>query len=64
MKILGILASHKEHGLNAQMLQNVLDNVDDGVETETIFLENYHITPHKYHEKNPVLPAIKYTRLN
>lgn len=55
MKILGILASHKEHGLNAEMLQNVLDNVDEGVETETIYLENYHITPHKYHEDNPVL---------
>ncbi|MFD1472707.1 flavodoxin family protein [Companilactobacillus mishanensis] len=55
MKILGILASHKEHGLNAQMLESVLDNVDEGVETETIFLENYDITPHKFHEDNPVL---------
>ncbi|GAB5056324.1 NAD(P)H-dependent oxidoreductase [Companilactobacillus alimentarius] len=55
MKILGISASHQEHGLNAQMLDQVLENVDSDVETETIYLENYDITPHKYHEKNPVL---------
>ena len=58
MKILGILASHQEHGLNAQMLDEVLKNVDSGVETETIFLENYDITPHKYHEDNPVLDEL------
>ncbi|CAJ1181345.1 flavodoxin family protein [Companilactobacillus paralimentarius] len=58
MKILGILASHQEHGLNAQMLDEVLKNVDSGVETETIFLENYDITPHKYHEDNPVLDKL------
>ena len=58
MKILGILGSHQEHGLNAQMLAEVLDNVDEGVETETIYLENYDITPHKYHEKNPVLDEL------
>lgn len=58
MKILGILASHQEHGLNAKMLSEVLDNVDPGVETETIYLENYEITPHKYHEKNPVLDEL------
>lgn len=58
MKILGILASHKEHGLNAQMLQHVLDNVDEGVETETIYLENYDITPRKYPEENPVLDQL------
>lgn len=58
MKILGILASHQEHGLNAQMLAEVLDNVDTGVETETIYLENYDITPHKYHEQNPVLDQL------
>lgn len=58
MKILGILASHQEHGLNAQMLDEVLKNVDEGVETETIYLENYKITPHKYHEKNPVLDEL------
>ncbi|MFD1417766.1 flavodoxin family protein [Companilactobacillus keshanensis] len=55
MKVLGILASHQEHGLNAQMLDEVLKNVDEGVETETIYLENYKITPHKYHEKNQIL---------
>lgn len=58
MKILGILASHQEHGLNAQMLDEVLKNVDSGVKTETIFLENYDITPHKYHEDNPVLDEL------
>ncbi|GEO58546.1 flavodoxin family protein [Companilactobacillus bobalius] len=58
MKILGILASHQEHGLNAQMLDEVLKNVDSGIETETIFLENYDITPHKYHEDNPVLDEL------
>lgn len=58
MKILGILASHQERGLNAQMLSEVLDNVDSGVETETIYLENYQITPHKYHEDNPVLDEL------
>lgn len=58
MKILGILASHQEHGLNAKMLSEVLDNVDPGVETEIIYLENYEITPHKYHEKNPVLDEL------
>ena len=58
MKILGILGSHQEHGLNAQMLDEVLKNVDSGVETETIYLENYGITPHKYHEKNLVLDEL------
>jgi len=58
MKILGILASHQEHGLNAQMLDTVLKNVDSGTETETIYLENYDITPHKYHEKNAVLDEL------
>jgi len=58
MKILGILASHQEHGLNAKLLAEVLDHVDSGVETETIYLENYDITPHKYHEKNPVLDEL------
>lgn len=58
MKVLGILASHQEHGLNAQMLDEVLKNVDEGVETETIYLENYQITPHKYHEKNSVLDEL------
>lgn len=58
MKILGILGSHQEHGLNAQMLDEVLKNVDAGVETETIYLENYDITPHKYHEKNLVLDEL------
>lgn len=58
MKILGILGSHHEHGLNAQMLDEVLKNVDAGVETETIYLENYDITPHKYHEKNLVLDEL------
>jgi len=59
MKILGILGSHQEHGLNAQMLAEVLNNVDAGVETETIYLENYVITPHKYHEENPVLNELE-----
>ena len=58
MKILGILASHKEHGIQAQLLSEVLDNVEPGVETETIYLENYEITPNKYHEKNPVLEEL------
>jgi len=58
MKILGILGSHQEHGLNAQMLDEVLKNVASGVETETIYLENYDITPHKYHEKNLVLDEL------
>lgn len=58
MKILGILGSHQEHGLNAQMLAEVLENVDPDVETETIYLENYDITPHKYHEKNAVLDEL------
>ena len=58
MKILGILGSHQEHGLNAQMLAEVLNNVDEGVDTETIYLENYDITPHKYHEKNEVLDQL------
>jgi len=58
MKILGILASHQEHGLNAQMLDEVMQNVDDGIETETIYLENYEITPRKKHEKNEVLDEL------
>jgi len=58
MKILGILGSHQEHGLNAQMLDEVLKNVDDDVKTEIIYLENYDITPHKYHEKNLVLDEL------
>lgn len=58
MKILGILGSHQENGLNAQMLAEVLKNVDADVETETIYLENYDVTPHKYHEKNLVLDEL------
>ncbi len=58
LKILGILASHQEHGINAKLLDAVLKNVDSGVETETIFLEDYDITPHKYHEKNEMLDKL------
>lgn len=58
MKILGILGSHQEHGLNAKLLDEVLKNVDEGVQTETVYLENYEITPHKYHEKNAVLDEL------
>lgn len=58
MKILGILGSHQEHGLNGQLFAEVLDNVEPGVDTETVYLENYDITPHKYHEKNLVLDEL------
>ncbi|MBA1434456.1 flavodoxin family protein [Bombilactobacillus bombi] len=52
MKILGILGAQTAQGLTSQMLAAVLDNVEDHVETETIFLEDYHIHPAGIKEHN------------
>lgn len=43
MKVLGILGSQDRQGITAQLLDQVLTNVVDNVETETIFLEDYQI---------------------
>lgn len=58
MKILGILASHQREGINAKLLAEVMKNVDSNCEQETIFLEDYEITPRKYPEENPVLDEL------
>ncbi|GKQ43190.1 FMN reductase [Companilactobacillus sp. RD055328] len=58
MKILGVLAAHQEAGINAQLLAEVMKNVDDSCEQETIYLEDYHITPRKRGEDNPVLDEL------
>lgn len=63
MKVLGILGSHKKEGLNAQFLAEVMNNVDNGVETETIYLEDWDITPRKWPEENPILDEI-YAKMN
>lgn len=52
MKVLGILGSQSHTGITAQMLGNVLKNVDKGVETETIFLEDYQIHANGVKENN------------
>lgn len=58
MKILGILAAHQRSGINAQLLNEVIKNVNENCETETIFLEDYNITPRKRGEKNEVLDEL------
>ncbi|MGR3741239.1 flavodoxin family protein [Companilactobacillus sp. DQM5] len=58
MKILGILASHQRNGINAQLLAEVMKNVNESCEQETIFLEDYKITPRKRGEKNLVLEEL------
>lgn len=58
MKILGILASHNNSGINAKLLSEVMKNVDENCEQETIFLEDYNITPRKRGEDNLVLDEL------
>lgn len=58
MKILGILAAHQRVGINAKFLQEVMNNVDEECDTETIFLEDYDISPRKRNEENEVLDQL------
>lgn len=59
MKVLGILGSQARHGITGQLLQTVLDNVAPGVETETIFLEDYQIHPVAVQEHNDLAFLLK-----
>ncbi|KGO24559.1 hypothetical protein Q757_08495, partial [Oenococcus alcoholitolerans] len=59
MKILGILASHDNSGITAQMLANVLRPANGKCDSETIYLDDYQIKPDLPGKSNPTLDLLE-----
>lgn len=58
MRVLGILGAHQRHGITAQLLAATLAALPADVQTETIFLADYQITPDTG-QANPVLDKLE-----